>query len=67
MNNHPSGRPIRYPERRSYSMGCGFPRSGPVLPKLRDAERPRHDTYAVGFLSGHETRDDLWHYTEAKR
>lgn len=66
MNNHPSGRPIREPERRGYSMTCGFPRSGPVLPRLRDAEKPRHDTYAVGFIQ-YPPDDTFWHGMEAKR
>lgn len=66
MKNHPSGRPIRHVEKRGYSMSCGFPRSGFVLPKLRDTQRPPHDTHAVGFITL-PTRDDLYLVTEAKR
>jgi hypothetical protein len=67
MKRHPSGRPIRREEKRSYSMAGGFPREGFICPRLNEAVRPRHDTYAVGFMSGHEPRDDLYLYTEAKR
>lgn len=66
MKKHPSGRPIRREERRDYSM-MARRSEGFVCPRLNDTVRPRHDTYAVGFLSGHEPRDDLYLYTEAKR
>lgn len=43
---HPSGRPIRKPAKRDYSMrayrGMGF-----VCPRLNEK---RHDTYAFGFI-----------------
>lgn len=43
---HPSGRPIRKPQKREYSMrayrGTGF-----VCPRLNEK---RHDTHAFGFI-----------------
>lgn len=66
MNKHPSGRPIRREERRDYSMG-GRSREGFVCWRLNEENRPRHDTYAVGFLAGPEPRDDLYLVTEARK
>lgn len=63
---HPSGRPVRRPEKRDYSM-MAHRREDFVCPRLNDTIRPRHDTYAVGFMSGHEPRDDLHWYTEARK
>ena len=67
MKPHPSGRPIHREEKRSYSMAGGFPRQGFICPRLNETIRPRHDTYAVGFMAGPEPREDLHWYTEAKR
>ncbi len=66
MKRHPSGRPIRNVEKRDYSM-MSRPREGFICPRLNETVRPRHDTYAVGFLSGHDQREDLYLVTEAKR
>lgn len=66
MNKHPSGRPIRREDRRDYSM-AGRSREGFLNWRLNELERTRHDTYAVGFMSGHEPRDDLYLETEARK
>lgn len=46
MKKHPSGRPIRKPEKRDYSM-MAHRYVGFRCPRLNEK---RHDTYAMGFI-----------------